>query len=71
MWPHGDIADNVADVSFRLKNRHSIRAIYAFDLRWRNGDLRKPTFDADVEYRDITTSEGLLRASSFKGLARK
>jgi bifunctional non-homologous end joining protein LigD len=26
-----------------------------------------PKFFADVEYRDIT-SEGLLRASSFKGL---
>src|SRR5437879_7127809 len=30
----------------------------------------EPMFYADVEYRDIT-SEGLLRASSFKGLARK
>jgi bifunctional non-homologous end joining protein LigD len=30
----------------------------------------EPRFYADVEYRDIT-SEGLLRASSFKGLARK
>lgn len=30
----------------------------------------EPTFIADVEYRDIT-SEGLLRASSFKGLSRK
>ena len=30
----------------------------------------EPTFVADIEYRDIT-SEGLLRASSFKGLARK
>jgi hypothetical protein len=30
----------------------------------------EPTFVADVEYRDIT-SEGLLRASSFKGLSRK
>ena len=30
----------------------------------------EPTFVADVEYRDIT-SEGLLRASSFKGLFRK
>jgi bifunctional non-homologous end joining protein LigD len=30
----------------------------------------KPTFVADIEYRDIT-SEGLLRASSFKGLSRK
>jgi bifunctional non-homologous end joining protein LigD len=30
----------------------------------------EPTFFADVEYRDIT-SEGLLRASSFKGLSRK
>jgi bifunctional non-homologous end joining protein LigD len=30
----------------------------------------EPKFYADVEYRDIT-SEGLLRASSFKGLARK
>ena len=29
----------------------------------------EPTFFADVEYRDIT-SEGLLRASSFKGLTR-
>ena len=30
----------------------------------------EPKFFADVEYRDIT-SEGLLRASSFKGLFRK
>jgi bifunctional non-homologous end joining protein LigD len=30
----------------------------------------EPTFVANVEYRDIT-SEGLLRASSFKGLSRK
>ncbi len=30
----------------------------------------EPKFYADVEYRDIT-SEGLLRASSFKGLTRK
>ncbi|WP_442894648.1 ATP dependent DNA ligase [Bradyrhizobium sp. AZCC 1577] len=30
----------------------------------------EPKFFADVEYRDIT-SEGLLRASSFKGLSRK
>jgi bifunctional non-homologous end joining protein LigD len=30
----------------------------------------EPTFVAAVEYRDIT-SEGLLRASSFKGLSRK
>ncbi|MCP3398974.1 ATP-dependent DNA ligase [Bradyrhizobium sp. CCGB01] len=30
----------------------------------------EPTFYADVQYRDIT-SEGLLRASSFKGLSRK
>ena len=30
----------------------------------------EPTFYADIEYRDIT-SEGLLRAYSFKGLARK
>jgi bifunctional non-homologous end joining protein LigD len=29
----------------------------------------EPTFFADIEYRDIT-SEGLLRASSFKGLSR-
>ena len=29
----------------------------------------EPTFSADIEYRDIT-SEGLLRASSFKGLSR-
>jgi bifunctional non-homologous end joining protein LigD len=29
----------------------------------------EPTFVADIEYRDIT-SEGLLRASSFKGLTR-
>ena len=29
----------------------------------------EPMFFADVEYRDIT-SEGLLRASSFKGLSR-
>jgi len=28
----------------------------------------EPKFFADVEYRDIT-SEGLLRASSFKGLS--
>ncbi|WP_246175403.1 hypothetical protein [Bradyrhizobium paxllaeri] len=27
----------------------------------------EPTFYADVEYKDIT-SEGLLRASSFRGL---
>ena len=30
----------------------------------------EPRFVADVEYRDITL-EGLLRASSFKGLSRK
>jgi len=30
----------------------------------------EPHFYADIEYRDIT-SEGLLRASSFKGLVRK
>ena len=30
----------------------------------------EPLFYADVEYRDIT-NEGLLRASSFKGLIRK
>jgi bifunctional non-homologous end joining protein LigD len=30
----------------------------------------EPLFNADVEYRDIT-NEGLLRASSFKGLIRK
>jgi bifunctional non-homologous end joining protein LigD len=30
----------------------------------------EPTFVADIEYRDIT-SEGLLRASSFKGRSRK
>ena len=30
----------------------------------------KPAFYADIEYRDVT-SEGLLRASSFKGLSRK
>jgi bifunctional non-homologous end joining protein LigD len=29
----------------------------------------EPTFVADIEYRDIT-SEGLLRASSFKGLSK-
>src|SRR3954454_18353871 len=29
----------------------------------------EPRFFADIEYRDIT-SEGLLRASSFKGLSR-
>jgi len=29
----------------------------------------EPTFTADIEYRDIT-SEGLLRASSFKGLSK-
>jgi bifunctional non-homologous end joining protein LigD len=31
---------------------------------------KEPTFVADIEYRDIT-SEGLLRASSFKGLSPK
>ncbi|WP_372482620.1 ATP dependent DNA ligase [Bradyrhizobium ivorense] len=30
----------------------------------------EPAFHADIEYRDIT-SEGLLRASSFKGLVWK
>jgi len=30
----------------------------------------EPQFYADIEYRDIT-SEGLLRASSFKGLSRE
>ena len=30
----------------------------------------EPKFIADIEYRDIT-SEGLLRASSFKGLSKK
>lgn len=30
----------------------------------------EPVFAADIEYRDIT-SDGLLRASSFKGLSRK
>jgi bifunctional non-homologous end joining protein LigD len=30
----------------------------------------EPQFYADIEYRDIT-SEGLLRASSFKGLSQK
>jgi bifunctional non-homologous end joining protein LigD len=30
----------------------------------------EPTYFAEIEYRDIT-SEGLLRASSFKGLVRK
>ncbi|MHC4046738.1 ATP dependent DNA ligase [Bradyrhizobium sp. 23AC] len=29
----------------------------------------EPKFYADIEYRDIT-SEGLLRASSFKGLSK-
>ena len=29
----------------------------------------EPSFQAEVEYRDIT-SEGLLRAASFKGLSR-
>ena len=29
----------------------------------------EPTFYADVEYRDVT-SDGLLRASSFKGLSK-
>ena len=29
----------------------------------------EPKFTADIEYRDIT-SEGLLRASSFKGLTK-
>ena len=35
-----------------------------------NATWVEPMFVADIEYRDIT-SEGLLRASSFKGLARK
>jgi len=43
-------------------------------LRWfddeREATWVEPKFFADVEYRDIT-SEGLLRASSFKGLSRK
>ncbi|WFU75034.1 hypothetical protein [Bradyrhizobium sp. CB2312] len=30
----------------------------------------EPKFVAEIEYRDVT-SEGLLRASSFKGLSRK
>ena len=30
----------------------------------------EPQFYADIEYRDIT-SEGLLRASSFRGLSRR
>jgi bifunctional non-homologous end joining protein LigD len=30
----------------------------------------EPKFTANVEYRDIT-SEGLLRASSFKGLSKR
>ena len=30
----------------------------------------QPQYYADIEYRDIT-SEGLLRASSFKGLSRR
>ncbi|WP_456632414.1 ATP dependent DNA ligase [Bradyrhizobium sp. URHC0002] len=30
----------------------------------------EPTFVADIEYRDIT-SEGLLRASSFKSLSKR
>ncbi|WP_246738375.1 hypothetical protein [Bradyrhizobium sp. CCBAU 051011] len=29
----------------------------------------EPVFSAEIEYRDIT-SEGLLRASSFKGLSK-
>ncbi|MGY4466853.1 ATP-dependent DNA ligase [Bradyrhizobium sp. LB9.1b] len=32
--------------------------------------VHEPKFYADIEYRDIT-SEGLLRASSFKGLSKK
>jgi bifunctional non-homologous end joining protein LigD len=36
----------------------------------RNGLDWTKRFYADVEYRDIT-SEGLLRASSFKGLSRR
>jgi bifunctional non-homologous end joining protein LigD len=32
--------------------------------------LVEPKFYADVEYRDIT-SDGLLRASSFKGLSKE
>jgi bifunctional non-homologous end joining protein LigD len=35
-----------------------------------NATWVEPSFVADVEYRDVTT-EGLLRASSFKGLSRK
>ncbi|MET4316272.1 hypothetical protein [Bradyrhizobium sp. RT5a] len=30
----------------------------------------EPTFYADIEYRDIT-SEGLLKANSFKGRSKK
>jgi hypothetical protein len=33
------------------------------------GVLVEPVFTAEIEYRDIT-SEGLLRASSFKGLSK-
>lgn len=39
-------------------------------IRKPNATWVEPKFFADVEYRDIT-SEGLLRASSFKGLHRK
>lgn len=38
-------------------------------IRKPNATWVEPKFFADVEYRDIT-SEGLLRASSFKGLSR-
>jgi bifunctional non-homologous end joining protein LigD len=39
-------------------------------VRKPNATWVEPSFVADVEYRDIT-SEGLLRASSFKSLSRK
>ena len=38
-------------------------------LKKPNATWVEPTFVAEVEYRDIT-SEGLLRASSFKGLSK-
>jgi bifunctional non-homologous end joining protein LigD len=38
-------------------------------IRKPKATLVDPMFVADVEYRDIT-SEGLLRASSFKGMSK-
>jgi bifunctional non-homologous end joining protein LigD len=41
-----------------------------FGIRKPKATRVEPRFIADIEYRDIT-SEGLLRASSFKGLCRR